>query len=185
MDNDSIVRHLTNGAPLVLAKNAEALVPGNVPAGLYSIFIDEPDNLPHPFDTYLKQKNPSLIYVGKARDCLKVRLVQQDLRHKSPSTFFRGIGAILGFRPPKGSLVGYKNRNNYIFNEADTAEIIEWINQHLSVRWVELDLCSVEANEPIAIHTLRPLLNTTHNPEALPELAALRKECRQIALNQS
>jgi hypothetical protein len=35
--------------------------------------------------------------------------------------------------------------------------------------------------EPELIRRLTPLLNTTHNPEALRELAELRAECRRIA----
>jgi hypothetical protein len=182
MDFHQIVSQLRNDAPLITAIGAEKSVP-DIP-GLYSIFVDDPDNLPPPFKEYLKRKKTRMIYLGKATKSLQVRLVEQDLRHMRASTFFRGIGAVLGFRPPKGSLIGKKNQNNYRFSNEDTEGIIKWINNHLSIRWTELTVGSIEENESTAINTLRPLLNTAHNPEALPELAALRDQCRTIALSR-
>jgi len=182
MDFRYIISQLKNDASLIPALRSEKSVP-DIP-GLYSIFIGDPDNLPSPFGEYLKQKKSRMIYLGKATKSLQVRLVEEDLRHMRASTFFRGIGAVLGFRPPKGSLVGKKNQNNYRFSDEDTNGIIKWINNHLSVRWIELSISSIEDNEPTAINALRPPLNTAHNPEALPELAALREKCRTIALSR-
>ena len=116
------------------AKNAEFIVPKR--SGNYSIFIDEPASFPTPFDSLLQQRNTNLIYIGIASKSLFKRLVKQDLCHKGPSTFFRGIGPILGFRPPRGSLLNKKNQRNYKFSQQDTRTIIAWINDHLSIRWV-------------------------------------------------
>lgn len=148
--------------------------------GYYSIWIDDPDNLPQLYADWLRADETKLIYVGIATKSLLRRLVEQDLQHKSPSTFFRGIGPILGYRPVKGSLVGKSNQNNYKFSKEDTASIIGWIESHLSVRVVEESPTSGNTEAGV-IRNLCPLLNTTHNPDALGELAQLRKECREIA----
>ncbi len=182
MHISNIIEQLCSTAMLMPASQADKLVPHH--PGLYSIFVDEPRNLPAPFGEYLSQKGTRIIYVGKADDSLQCRLVQQDLRHRcGASTFFRGIGAVIGFRPPVGSLRGKRNRNNYRFSETDTLAIINWIDRRLSVRWVATPLEQIGTFEPEAIRTLRPLLNWTHNPDKLQELAALRAECRRIALS--
>ncbi|MGH9316984.1 MAG: GIY-YIG nuclease family protein [Thermoanaerobaculia bacterium] len=148
--------------------------------GYYSIWIDDPVNLPAPYGDYLRERDTTLLYVGIATKSLLERLVEQDLRHKSASTFFRAIGPILGFRPPRGSLIGKKNTRNYTFAREDTNSIVAWIDAHLSVGFVE-NPAPAESVEGGAIQQLRPLLNSKHNPDALPALAALRAECRELA----
>lgn len=162
----------------VPAALADRVVPGR--PGYYSIWIDDPDHLPALYSNRLRAEKTSLIYVGIATKSLLKRLVEQDLHHKSPSTFFRGIGPILGYRPPKGSLVGKSNQYNYKFTKKDTASIMGWIESHLSVRVVEESPARGDIEAGV-IRTLRPLLNSTHNPAALGALAQLRKECREIA----
>ena len=173
MNFEQVISELKEDTLIVAARDADSFVP-NTP-GLYAIFVDDPDNLPLP-------SRSRLVYIGKATESLRERLVEQDLRHMKPSTFFRGVGAVLGYRPPQGSLIGKRNQNNYRFGGGDTQEIIAWINAHLGVRWVELDKTNIGLYEPQAIKLISPPLNTTHNPNALGKLAALRKECRQIAL---
>ena len=178
MEMNEALASLTTGE-LISAKAAGNNLPHK--PGLYAIFIDDPHSLPEPFAAYLKKQNMNLIYVGKTTDSLFSRLFEQDFRHKSPSTFFRAIGPILGYRPPKGSLSGKANQNNYKFSPADTQAIIDWINEHLSIRYVVMPSGEATLLEPTAITTLTPLLNTQHNPHALPELKKLRDECRKIA----
>jgi hypothetical protein len=179
MDITQILELLTITAALVPASQAGREVPTG--PGLYSIFVDSPQALPEPFSEHLLQKETTLIYVGKASGNLYERLFEQDLRHKHPSTFFRGIGSILGYTPPLGSLKGKRNQYNYKFNKPDTTLIKEWIDDHLSIRWVCLDSESSERIEPELITSLRPLLNSSNNPDTLPELADLRERCRTIA----
>lgn len=180
MKLEHVLTSLTVSAKLISAQKAKCTPQGK--AGLYAIFIDDSNNLPELFATYLKKQDTNLIYLGKASKSLFVRLFKQDLRHKKPSTFFRAIGPILGYWPPRGSLVGKENQYNYKFSPADTQAIISWINEHLSVRYLPgVPTCEISLLEANAIATLRPLLNTSHNPEALPELASLRKKCRNIA----
>jgi len=180
MNFEQVISELKEESLTFPARDAESFVP-NTP-GLYAIFVDDPDSLPRPFNERLRQARSRLVYIGKATDSLRERLVEQDLRHMKPSTFFRGVGAVLGYRPPQGSLIGKRNQNNYRFGGGDTKEIIAWINAHLKVRWVELDKTNTGLYEPQAIKLISPPLNTTHNPNAIGKLAALRKECRQIAL---
>jgi len=180
MDDNTISILLEGIAQLHPAKNAEFVVPQR--SGYYSIIIDDPASLPTPFDLLLHQRSTNLIYVGIASVSLLKRLVKQDLRHKGPSTFFRGIGPILGFRPQRGSLLKKKNKRNYQFSQQDTQTIITWINDHLFIRWVEVvNTRSHPSVKRAAIRRLCPILNTTDNPNPSQELAALRVECRKIA----
>lgn len=160
------------------AESVEDQVPSR--PGYYAIFADRPESLGKEFEQLLRPRQTQLIYVGIAKKSLQKRLVGQDLRHKGASTFFRGLGAMLGYRPISGSLVGKANQSNYRFRTAETREIITWINAHLSVSWIEAPAANLRT-ERMAIASLRPLMNTDGNPEALSELAQLRKECRQIA----
>jgi len=181
MTIDEIVKALVETSELFSAKFIENVVPDQ--PGLYTIFVDNKKSLPSPYFEYLDKRKSNLIYLGKASKSLLKRLVKQDLKHESPSTFFRAIGPILGYRPPFGSLIGKKNRRNYIFNHSDTEEIIEWIRLHLYVRFLiapknNNDILKMEG---VAITSLTPLLNTVYNPLALIELSRLRLLCREIA----
>lgn len=177
---NNLMAELTSDTGLISVNDAQATVPAM--SGLYAIFVDAAGSLPSPFNSHLLHKQTRLIYIGKA-DNLRKRLVADDLRHKGPSTFFRGIGAILGYTPPKGSLAGKSNHNNYRFSLEDTTNIVGWIDPHLSVKWQTLGRDDVKIWETHAIKVYGPLLNTQGNPAALPELAALRKRCREIALS--
>src|SRR3990167_6143329 len=179
MNHSELAAALVATAASSRAAQAEQVVP--TAPGMYAIFTDSPALLPEPFASRLRSRDTTLVYIGIASGSLRTRLVEQDLRHRSPSTFFRGIGAVLGFRPAAGSLVGKKNQRNYRFSVTDTAAVIEWINQNLSVRWLTVDPTSLASAEKHAIRTHRPLLNTVDNPDPMPELAALRALCRSIA----
>jgi hypothetical protein len=176
---DDTLRLLAGGAPLVPAPLALTQAP-DAP-GLYAIFVDSAAALPAPFGAILAGRDTTLIYLGKAGDSLQKRLCEEGLRHRRKATFFRSLGAVLGYRPPLGSLLGRRNQRNFSFSPADTASIIAWIDAHLSVRWVALPKAETEAYERRLIPQLRPLLNLRDNPAKLPELVALRVECRRIA----
>jgi len=102
--------------------------------GLYAIYARSEEVFPEPLAGYLRDRGSTLIYIGKATGSLKDRLVEQDLGHKKPSTFFRAIGSILGFRPPRGSLKKKQKQINYKFSPGDTQKITGWISDNLSVR---------------------------------------------------
>jgi hypothetical protein len=103
-----------------------------------------------------------LLYIGQAKDSLRKRLVEQELQHRSAATFFRNLGALLGFRPTPGALVDMGNQNNYRFSKSDTAEIVAWITSHLRVSWVELARERLKPVETAAVKKHRPLINTQH-----------------------
>lgn len=147
--------------------------------GLYCIRVDNPDSLPKPFAQHLKTRNHNILYIGIATTSLRQRL-GQELWAEGHGTFFRGLGAVLGYRPPKGSLLHKSNKNNYTFSQSDENAIIRWINAHLLVNWVEFE-DDFENMESALLKAQLPLLNTAKNPAKLPELAALREECRIIA----
>jgi len=170
---------LQSGKGTIKASEAEKRVPDQV--GIYSIIIDHSRNLPTLYKKYQMAKKHNVIYLGKAERTLFKRLVEEDLRHKRASTFFRSIGAILGHRPPKGSLKGKKNQNNFKFSEKDTQKIINWINRHISVKYRILDPAEIQRLEKICIKKIKPLLNLKNNPKRLVELENLRNKCRKIA----
>lgn len=111
------------------AKDAESLSPDT--PGYYAIFLKNPAALPKPFSTSSQPGNP--IYIGIATKSLHKRLACQDLKYQSPATFFRRLGAVLGYRPEPGSLRDKKNKNNYKFSPANTQQIRNWIDQHLLI----------------------------------------------------
>lgn len=121
-----------------------------------------------------------ILYIGIASENLYNRFLNQELRAKGHGTFFRSMGAVLGYKPPKGSLIEKRNKKNYKFSKTDELKIIGWINENLMVNWVESagDLDSLETS---LIVKYLPLLNLSKNPAALQILSYLRKECVEIA----
>lgn len=146
-------------------------------SGLYCIKLRKGVPLPA---KYGKIREDGIIYIGKA-DVLHERLWKEELNHQRPATFFRGIGAILGFLPPKGSLVGKANQNNYKFSPEDTEAIRKWMRQSLLVNWVPLEPTKIPDTEKALIIKYQPMMNTAHNPNKNNELAAARKRCREYA----
>lgn len=148
--------------------------------GLYAIHVSDTGALPQPFLSHAEKRGHDLIYLGIARQSLSRRLLGQELRARGHGTFFRSVGALLGYRPPIGSLVGQGNTKNYTFAPEDNQSIIDWINTNLLVNWMEFSGAhAVEESSLIREHL--PLLNLQGNPAALPELSALRAECVRIA----
>lgn len=147
--------------------------------GLYSLRVVDTTVLPQLFKNELINNDTDVIYIGKGERTLLKRLAE-DCRAKGHSTFFRGIGALLGFRPPKGSLVGKSNQNNYKFNERDKDEIIKWMNDNLEFNFIRLDNDCTKTEKAL-IKKYCPILNTTHNSKKSKILALVREECRSIA----
>jgi GIY-YIG catalytic domain-containing protein len=154
---------------------------GHVPdsPGYYSIFIDQASSLPDHFNTKIANSGSLLLYIGNSTSSVHERLLMQDLYGKSNSTFFRGIGAILGYRPPYASLANKVNQNNYKFSEENCRKIREWNEQHLSISWFETRPST--RTEMLLIKRSLPLINSVHNPTRDPNLADLREECTKIA----
>ena len=148
--------------------------------GLYCVRINDKSKLPPPFDKLLADRGHNIIYIGIASTSLKRRFLGQELRAMGHGTFFRSMGAILGFRPAKGSLTNKLNKRNYTFTRTDELKVIEWINKHLAVNWVEIER-EFEKLETTLLNKYRPLVNISKNPSASNELTKLRAECVTIA----
>lgn len=172
---------LINNKSFKNAGSIDNLVPHN--SGLYCIRITEIEKLPKPFNKILAERQHNIIYIGIATESLNRRFLNQELRAKGHGTFFRSIGAVLGHRPPKGSLTSKANKRNYKFSKTDEQKIIKWINDNLIVNWVDF-VGDFETVETELINKHRPLINLAKNPLALKELSDLRKICVQIANEQ-
>ena len=181
-DIESLDKTLMDKSKFRLAKDIDALVPTK--PGLYCIRIKNIDALPEPFNTELENREHNIIYIGIASQSLNKRMLNQELRANGHGTFFRSLGAILGFRPPINSLAEKKNKRNYKFSTSDEEKIIDWINENLLVNWVEQS-SGWETIESALIQKYKPLLNIANNPSAIHELSKLRKECVDIANGKS
>jgi len=177
-DTSKIDKILMNEKNFKSAGSIDHLVPHN--SGLYCIRISDIDKLPKPFNTFLAERQHNIIYIGIATESLNKRFLNQELHANGHGTFFRSIGAVLGHRPPKGSLITKANKRNYKFSPTDEQKIIKWINENLQVNWVEFsdDLENLETG---LIAKYRPLINLAKNPSAIQLLAEMRKECIKIA----
>ncbi len=146
-------------------------------SGLYCIKLRKGVVLPSKFG---KERDDGIIYIGQASKSIRKRLWEEELNHNRPATFFRSLGAVLGYLPPKGSLAG-KDTRNYKFSETDTEAIRKWIRQSLFVSFVAVKPSLIDAIEKNLIVKYRPLINLEHNPFASAELKAARKACVDYA----
>lgn len=148
----------------------------NVP-GLYCIKLRKGIPLPAKYGIV---REDGIIYIGKASTSLRKRLWDQELNHRSAATFFRSMGAILDYLPPKGSLYD-KDTRNYKFSEQDTEAIRKWMRQSLFVNHIALSPDQQDRVEETLIVKYRPLVNIEHNPSASEELKAARQRCVEYA----
>ncbi len=180
ISNDQILlaKVLMNEQNYKLPIDADTSVP--VEPGLYCLRLKTGSKLPPPFQGFLEERNHNILYIGIASQNLRTRMLNQELRAKGHGTFFRTIGAVLGYCPEKGSLLLKANKNNYTFKKEDEVAIIQWINQNLLVYWI------VFKDEPDTLETTiiekyHPLFNLTKNPKALKEISLLRANCVRVA----
>ena len=151
-------------------------------SGIYCIQIKDKNRLPERFNEILSERNHNILYFGIAKN-LKERL-EQELFAKGHGTFFRSLGALLGYRPEKGSLVGKKNQKNYRFPKRDEQKIIKWIINNLAVNWVELEEDALRSMEKCLIKKHLPLLNLSNNPAKIQIIEESREECIRIAKSE-
>jgi hypothetical protein len=149
--------------------------------GYYSIWLSDIKKLNNEdFSLELKQRNSNLLYIGIATKSLYKRLYEQELQHLSPATFFRSIGAVLGYSPEKGSLFNRKGCN-YKFNPKHTKNIILWIDQNIEISFVySTNELNIETEKDL-IKRYAPILNWKHNPNKFQPLKKLKDECRRNA----
>ena len=92
-----------------------ALIDDQVPDrfGLYAIRTRDLAALPDPYRAIAEERCSDLIYLGEATgQTLRRRFFRNELRGHGHGTFFRSLGAVLGYRPPAGSLLGKANQRN-------------------------------------------------------------------------
>lgn len=165
---DLLAEHSFNSAGII-----DIAVPDDF--GVYAIRLATIAELPQPFQSLLDQRDTRLVYIGQAeKQTLLKRLLGNELRARGNGTFIRSIGAVLGYRPPFGSLAGRTRVQNYRFSPVDRIAIVDWINASLEVSWAALPPAEVHGAEVALIREHTPLLNLQDNPRALPELSALR-----------
>ena len=149
--------------------------------GLYCIKLRKSVRLPAKFG---KVREDGVIYIGKASTSLRKRFWKQELNHIGAATFFRSIGAMLEYLPPKGSLVGKKNQSNFKFSPEDTEAIRQWMRNSLTANFIAFSTETMDDVEKKLIDTYRPLVNYTHNPDYSRELEAVKDKCREYAKSQ-
>ena len=147
--------------------------------GLYAIRIKDVNKLPLAFSVELTKRGHNLLYIGIASKSLRERLWKQELNHQKPATFFRSIGAMLGFRPVKGSLFG-KNTRNYKFDTESTEKIRCWMKENLLVNYYVIS-DNLENVEKQLIYDYKPIVNIENNPNKMPIISDLRYQCVEIA----
>jgi hypothetical protein len=161
-----------------LAGRIDEFVPDQ--PGFYAIRVQRYILLPKKFAEVCEARKSNLLYIGVARQSLKTQLLGEEIRSEGHGPFFRNLGAMLGYLPPKGSLVNSANPKEYFFSAADEAAIIEWINQNLLINWLCMDSGFDEIEAQLLLDE-QPLLNIKNNPNALKELKALRRQCIEVA----
>lgn len=148
--------------------------------GIYVIKIRDIKKLPQVFRKVLQERKHNILYIGISKASLKKRLWGNELHSKGHGTFFRSLGAVLGYLLELGSLKERENKRNYKFPEHDSAEIIEWIEDNLEVNFIAHS-DNLEEIERSLIAKYLPLLNLGKNPARLDELDRLRRKCVAVA----
>jgi hypothetical protein len=164
---------------------AEAAVALPDEPGIYAIFVDDPASMPQPYADLLRERRTGLIYIGKAEESLRRRAYEEELRHRRAATFFRSLGAALGYLPPSGSLRDKANKKNYRFSTSDTQQILAWIDAHLKTAAIPLPTAAIEEAERRVIVASRPLFNLQNNPLALEVLKRARARCIAVAAGEA
>lgn len=147
--------------------------------GLYCIKLKEGATLPSPYNDFVKHHR--IIYIGQAstNSSLYKRFWKQELNAQGHGTFFRSIGATLGFLPPSNSL---EKGRNYKFSNVDEENIKEWLQNNTIVNCITCnDQNLIDKKEEELIKTYKPLLNISHNPEKLEILSKAREHCVNVA----
>lgn len=149
-------------------------------SGVYVIKIKNIDKLPPTFGKVLRERKHKILYIGISTNSLRRRLWGNELHAKGHGTFFRSLGAILGYLPETGSLSEYRNKRNYKFSAQDSAEIIRWIEDNLEINFIAHSENLGKIEESLIVKYV-PLLNLDKNPVKLSELVELRRKCEAVA----
>ncbi|TVR36942.1 MAG: hypothetical protein EA392_13950 [Cryomorphaceae bacterium] len=178
LNMNEVAKELMDSRKQRAVSEIDTMVPDS--PGMYCIRIRDRNVLPIPFSQQLDGRGHNIMYIGIASRSLHRRMLGQELRARGHGTFFRSMGALLGYTPPAGSLIGKRNQRNYRFSKTDETLIIEWMNRHLTVHWVTMQ-SGWDELETSLIAQHRPLVNLAKNPSPLPQLSELRRRCVDVA----
>lgn len=178
MDSKLLMKVLINEKNFKSIDVCEKSIPDS--PGLYAVRIKDPKKLGTVFLNVLSERDDTIIYIGVAPNSLKKRFLNEELRAKGHGTFFRTMGAVLGYLPEEGSLIGQENQNYYKFSPDDEEEIVQWIEEHLIFNWITTS-DDHQAIEEKLIKAHLPLLNIAGNPGVLNNVQVLRNKCKSIA----
>lgn len=177
LDDNLLMKVLINKRNFKDINESEHIIP-DAP-GLFCIRIKDPKALDAVFLNVLNERNHTILYIGVASESLRI-FFEEELKAKGHGTFFRTIGAVLGYLPEEGSLIGKNNQDTYKFSANDEQEIIVWIEEHLVVNWIatNTDLHAVQSK---LIKEHLPLLNIAGNPGVINNVRVLRNRCKEMA----
>jgi len=146
--------------------------------GIYCIRINNVDILPDECKKTLNERQHNILYIGVATN-LKQRLMQ-ELYAVGHGTFFRSIGAVLGFLPPQGSLSDKKNKYNYKFSSVDNETIIRIMKENFIINYIKTATRNEELEKKL-IEQYKPIINIENNPNKLEFVEKKRIFCREVA----
>ncbi len=173
-----IEKLLIMGTFVPLSSMEERSVPKR--RGFYCIKLRKGVSLPAKFG---QVREDGIIYIGLASSSLYQRFWKQELNCEGAGTFFRSIGTILGFYPPKGSLYGTKSCN-FEFSASDKEAIKKWMRQSLFVNFVPYCCNNLDIIETKLIQSYHPLVNIKKNPSKSQALYDARQERISYARNR-
>ena len=168
-----------------LFRNTSDMSIKDVPSvpGMYAIEIVDKDLIRTPYSDELRKRKHNLLYIGIGRESLRERLWREELNNHKSATFFRSIGAVIGFRPKPGTL---KSGSNYKFSKDDTEKIRQWLREHTKVNYItHPSVPTLEETEIALISKYKPIINIKDNPYSIDELSEIREECKRIAKSKA
>lgn len=177
-DSKLMMKVLINEKNFKAIHHGEHQIP-DVP-GLYCIRIKDPRALDTVFSNVLAERNHTIIYIGMASESLIKQFLGQELRAEGHGSFFRNLGAVLGYCPEESSLLGKTNQNNYKFSSENEQDIVKWIDENLIINWISASE-DLDAIKDTLIKKHLPLLNISKNPGAFNNVRVLRDRCKAIA----
>ena len=143
--------------------------------GVYAICATRESKLPDAVKKEVFNGGGFIIYANNSSN------IKNELFNKCNGTdsgnFLKRLGALLDFKPPKGSLVGKTEIENFEFSVEDKSKIREWIYDNLFFNYIVLEEDQMEAFKEHLVIQLSPVLNVQSNPFKSVLLNAKMDEC--------
>lgn len=94
---------------------------------------------------------------------------------------FRKLGTLMGYTPPKGSLVESESKKEYPFSDKDNLKISNWMNNALIFNWMDFSANFKQHHKDLDASNKPLLANLPQNKETHEFLKELIKECEKVA----